>query len=208
MMSIAYTLYGRLQIVERGHISSKQARHCRKGTGAEVAHAMWMTSSHLAPMESMNWMSRELSVRRPEGMIARQNLVNCLENTMTCLGVSSQSWLRLPASAHTADARSTYSRRGRVCARLVHSKAIRAQSEQTHAAVSNIRKHLALLSAIGPLMLAAPAFAQLEALGPAALADSVTVPLILSTLAGGAVFAALQSKDAKDVLAQVAEGAR
>ena len=64
------------------------------------------------------------------------------------------------------------------------------------------------MAAIGPLMLAAPVFAQLEALGPAALADSVTVPLIISTLAGGAVYAALQSKDAKGVLAQVAEGAR
>ncbi|CAL5224468.1 g7160 [Coccomyxa viridis] len=57
-------------------------------------------------------------------------------------------------------------------------------------------------------MFAAPAFAQLEAIGPAALADSVTVPLILSTLAGGAVYAALQSKDAKTVLAQVVEAAR
>ena len=57
-------------------------------------------------------------------------------------------------------------------------------------------------------MLAAPAFAQLEAIGPAALADSMTVPLILSSLAGGAVYAALQSKDTKGVLAQVAEGIR
>lgn len=122
---------------------------------------------------------------------------------MTCLGASSHKLLRLPAPAYTAKA---HSRRGCTRERLVHGDALRAQSEQAHAPVPNIGKHLALLSAIGPLMLAAPAFAQ--ALGRAALADSVTVPLILSTLAGGAVYAALQSKDAKDVLARVAEGAR
>ena len=116
--------------------------------------------------------------------------------------------LRLPASAHTAKARNIYIKKDRVCARLVHRDAYRAQEEHPRVHVSNLGKRIAIMAAIGPLMLAAPVFAQLEALGPAALADSVTVPLIISTLAGGAVYAALQSKDAKTLLAQVAEGAR
>jgi len=57
-------------------------------------------------------------------------------------------------------------------------------------------------------MLAAPAYAQLEAISANALADSVTIPFILSSLAGGAVFAALQSKETRGVMALVAEGAR
>ena len=127
---------------------------------------------------------------------------------MTCLGASSHSLLRLPDSASTAKARSMYTKRDRICGRLLHNNAFGVHVEQAKATAPALGRHLAILSAVGPLLFAAPALAQLEALGPAALADSVTVPLILSTLAGGAVYAALQSKDAKTLLAQVAEGAR
>ena len=176
-----------------------------KKQGAEVARITRMTSSHLAPMESILWMSQKLSVQRIQENVARSSPgKSSFIDTMTCLGVSSHSLLRLPASANTAKSRSIYTK----SARLVRNNTSGMQVEQAQATLPALGKHLAVLSAIGPLMLAAPAFAQLEALGPAALADSVTVPLILSTLAGGAVYAALQSKDAKAVLAQVAEGVR
>jgi len=79
---------------------------------------------------------------------------------------------------------------------------------KAYASGSGLGKRIALLSAIGPLMLAAPAYAQLEAISANALADSVTIPFILSSLAGGAVFATLQSKEIRGVMALVAEGAR
>ncbi len=129
-------------------------------------------------------------------------------NPMTSLGVSSHSSSRLPAFANTAKTGSMYTKRDRLCARPVQKIASGVRVGQAKAIVPALGRHLAVLSAVGPLMFAAPAFAQLEAIGPAALADSVTVPLILSTLAGGAVYAALQSKDAKTVLAQVVEAAR
>ena len=75
-------------------------------------------------------------------------------------------------------------------------------------AAEQLGRQVALLSAVAPLLVALPAFAQLDPASTAALADSVTVPLILSSLAGGAVYAALQSKETKEVLSQIAEGVR
>ena len=198
----------RLSAQTKGPTLRESENQCRKAGMLNWQHGTWMTSSHLAPMESKLWMSQTLPVPRLQGLSARQIPVKCHKYTMACLGVSSHALLRLPAPAHTAKARSIHIKKDRFCARLVHSGASSAQAEQAQTPVSSLGKHFAIMAAIGPLLLAAPAYAQLEALGPAALAESVTVPLLLSTLAGGAVYAALQSKDAKAVLAQVAEGAR
>ena len=83
-----------------------------------------------------------------------------------------------------------------------------AQRNAEHSAAEQLGRQVALLSAAAPLLVALPAFAQLDPASTTALADSVAVPLILSSLAGGAVYAALQSKETKEVLSQIAEGVR
>jgi hypothetical protein len=75
-------------------------------------------------------------------------------------------------------------------------------------AAEQLGRQILCLSAVAPLLVALPAVAQLDPASTAALADSVAVPLILSSLAGGAVYAALQSKETKEVLSQIAEGVR
>ena len=83
-----------------------------------------------------------------------------------------------------------------------------AQRSAEFSAAEQLGRQVALLSAIAPLLVALPAFAQLDPASTTTLADSVAVPLILSSLAGGAVYAALQSKETKEVLSQIAEGVR
>ena len=83
-----------------------------------------------------------------------------------------------------------------------------AKRNAEFSAAEQLGRQVALLSAVAPLLVALPAFAQLDPASTAALADSVAIPLILSSLAGGAVYAALQSKETKEVLSQIAEGVR
>ena len=66
------------------------------------------------------------------------------------------------------------------------------------------------MSAIGPLLLAkaSPALAQVDPVTAASFVDSMTVPALCTGLMSGAIYAALQSKETKDVLAQLKEGIR
>ena len=63
---------------------------------------------------------------------------------------------------------------------------------------------------MAPLLLAKapPALAQVDPITTASFVDSMTVPALFTTLMSGAVYAALQSKETKDVLSQLKEGIR
>ena len=67
-----------------------------------------------------------------------------------------------------------------------------------------------MLSAMAPLLLgkAPPALAQVDPITTVSFVDSMTVPALFTTLMSGAVYAALQSKETKNVLSQLKEGIR
>lgn len=126
---------------------------------------------------------------------------------MSCLGVSSRL-LSLPNTFQTPLPRSKCEGQ---CGRLRRCRIKRnagGQSGSQRAPDNGLKKHVAVLSAIGPLVFALPAFAQVDAAASVALVDTMTVPLLLSGLASGAVFAVLQSKDTKKALSQLAQGVR
>ena len=84
------------------------------------------------------------------------------------------------------------------------------QPEERPSSEKGLKWQAAVLSAMAPLLLgkAPSALAQVDPITTASFVDSMTVPALFTTLMSGAVYAALQSKETKDVLSQLKEGIR
>ena len=91
-----------------------------------------------------------------------------------------------------------------------HICAAELQPEQRSSSEKGLKWQAAVLSAVAPLLLgrAPSALAQVDPITTASFVDSMTVPALFTTLMSGAVYAALQSKETKDVLSQLKEGIR
>lgn len=106
-----------------------------------------------------------------------------------------------------------YVRRASAASRGPHSAMYQHQELQQELAGTNNspaqwQRQAVLIATICPLAYVLPASAQTASQASGGNADSFTIPLLLSALLGGAVFAALNDKNAKRILEEQVSGMR